>query len=148
MSTVKEKLSAVMPGARKPAEPQGTVGVLTVEPAQVPKLDQLRVALRARFRLPTEDDTPPANARLLGMAFWAAACAFGGVLPAGRLMAEYLFGSAPQWYIAATIVIGIVGTSLIAAAFASIHRAFLPWYLLSAATILLAANIALFYAVP
>jgi hypothetical protein len=120
---------------------------LPVEAATVPRLDQLRNAFRSRFRLPAEDDTPPENRRLLGMTFWAAACVFGGLLPAGRLIAEHFFGSAPQWYVVTTIVLGLSGTSLITGAFAAIHRAFLPWYLLSAATVLLAANIAMIYTV-
>jgi hypothetical protein len=98
-----------------------------------------------RFRLPTEDDAPPTNARMAGLSFWAAACAFAGLVPAGRLAVSLLFGGDPNWYAPTAITIGVLGVGLVAAAFAAIHRAHLPWYLLACATILLAANVSLVY---
>lgn len=133
------------PSARAATE---TVTALPqAEPYQTPLLDRMQAALRVRFRLPTEDDAPPANARLFAMSFWAASCVFVGLIPAGRLVVALLFGGAPGWYPFIAISIGMLGTAAVAAAFAAIHRAFLPWYLLGIATLLLAANVALIYTV-
>jgi len=126
MSTDNDLL--LVPAARPPAPPA----------------QRLRGSLSTRFRLPTEDDTPPPNARLLGMAFWAAACVFVGALPAGRLLIALLFG-APAWYPPTAIAIGIAGTAMVAAAFGSVHRPHLPWNLLAVATVLLAANVTIIY---
>jgi hypothetical protein len=109
-----------------------------------PPMQRLRAGISTRFRLPTEDDAAPPSARLLGLAFWAAACVFAGLLPAGRLMIAILFGG-PAWYPPVAISIGLAGTALMAAAFGSIHRAHLPWYLMAAATILLTANTTIIY---
>jgi hypothetical protein len=59
----------------------------------------------------------------------------------------WLFGGDPAWYIPATLALGVLGVGLIAAAFAAIHRAHLPWYLLGGATMLLAANLSLVYVI-
>ncbi len=116
-------------------------------PYQTPRLERVAAALGERFRLPTEDDAPPPATRMVGLSFWAAACAFVGLIPAGRLAVTLLFGGDPGWYAPAAMTLGVLGVSLIAAAFAAIHRAHLPWYLLALATILLAANVSLVYLV-
>ncbi len=103
-----------------------------------------RGSLSTRFRLPCEEDAAPPNTRLLGMAFWAAACVFIGFLPAGRLLIALLFG-APAWYPPTAIAIGVAGTAAVAAAGGSVHRAHLPWNLLGVATVLLAANVTIIY---
>jgi hypothetical protein len=108
-----------------------------------PRLRRLRAAVSTRFRLPTEDDDAPASRRLLGMSLWAATCVFAGIIPAGRLVTEYFFGDAGRWYLTTGLSIGLIGAALIAAAFAAIHRAYLPWYLLGVASLLLVTNIAL-----
>lgn len=116
-------------------------------PYQTPRLERVRAALGERFRLPTEDDAPPAAGRMVGLSLWAAACAFLGLIPAGRLSVSWLFGGDPAWYIPATVTLGVLGVGLVASAFAAIHRAHLPWYLLGLASFLLAANVALVYVV-
>ncbi len=109
-----------------------------------PPMQRLRSGLSTSFRLPTEDDTPPRSARLLGMAIWAAACVFAGLLPAGRLIIALLFG-APAWYPPAALTLGLAGTAALAAAFGAIHRPRIPWILLAAATVLLITNVTLIY---
>src|SRR5690349_15727784 len=108
--------------------------------APAPPAQRLRESLSTRFRLPTEQDAAPPNARLLGVAFWAAACVFVGFLPAGRLLIALLFG-APAWYPPTAIAIGTAGVATMAAAFGAVHRSHLPWNLLAIATVLLAANV-------
>ena len=117
--------------------------VPTVRPPAPPAQRQ-RDSLGTRFRLNNEQDVPPPNARLLGMAFWSAACVFIGALPAGRLLIALLFG-APDWYPPTAIAIGIAGIVTVAAAFGAVHRAYLPWSLLAVATVLLAANVTIIY---
>lgn len=51
------------------------------------------------------------------------------------------------WYPLSTASIGILGLILMASAFASIHRAHVPWYLMTIATLLLAVNVAMVYLV-
>ncbi len=116
-------------------------------PYQTPRLERVKAALGERFRLPTEDDAPPPASRMAGLSLWAAVCAFAGLVPAGRLSVSLLFGGDPIWYAPAAITVGVLGIGATAAAFAAIHRAHLPWYLLGCATVLLAANLALVYVV-
>jgi len=116
-------------------------------PYQTPRLERVRAALSERFRLPSEDDVPPPAARMAGLSLWAAACAFVGLLPAGRLTVSLLFGGDAGWYAPIAITLGVIGVGLVASSFAAIHRAHLPWYLLGCATVLLAANVALVYVV-
>ena len=110
-----------------------------------PRLLGVRAALGERFRLPADSDAPPPVARIAGVAIWAAACAFTGLAPAARLWLAMLFGRPPGWYLPSAVAIGVLGMALVAAAFAAIHRARLPWYLLGFATVLLIANMALAY---
>ena len=42
----------------------------------------------------------------------------------------------------------MLGLLLITSAFAAIHRARLPWYLMSTATLLLLVNVAVVYVIP
>lgn len=116
-------------------------------PYQKPRLERVKAALGERFRLPTEDDAAPPASRMAGLSFWAAACALAGLVPAGRLSVSLLFGGDPRWYAPVAISIGVLGIGATAAAFAAIHRAHLPWYLLGCATVLLAANLSLVYLV-
>jgi hypothetical protein len=100
-------------------------------------------ALGERFRLPAEDDAPPPPRRMAGLCVWAGALALIGLIPAVRLGVSLIFGGGPGWYAPVTILVGVLGVGATAAAFASIHRARLPWYLLGCATFLLAVNVLL-----
>lgn len=52
------------------------------------------------------------------------------------------------WYPVTAASLGILGLILITSAFASIHRARLPWSLMTIATFVLAANVAMVYLLP
>ncbi|WP_162907449.1 hypothetical protein [Allorhizocola rhizosphaerae] len=99
-----------------------------------------------RFRLHTDEHAPPGSGRLLGLTLIAAVCVFVGLIPAVRLAASIAIDG-PWWYPMLTVTLGVIGCGLIVAAFAAIHRALLPWYLVGVAVLLLAANVALVYVV-
>lgn len=100
----------------------------------------------ALFRLHTAAHEEPPSWRVLALSAWAAICIFVGVIPAGRLVAGFLLQiSFIQGYAVTAISIGLLGTALVALAFASIHRAWLPWCLMTIATLFLAVNVAMVY---
>ncbi|HEX6686318.1 MAG TPA: hypothetical protein VF062_26340 [Candidatus Limnocylindrales bacterium] len=118
-------------------------------PAEVPSQRRgLGATIGSRFRLHTEEHAAPSNARLLLVTLWAAISIFIGLIPAGRLAVTFLFGSGPWWYPFSAATLGLLGVSLMVAAFSSIHRSFLPWYLMTIATLLLTANVAMVYLIP
>lgn len=98
---------------------------------------------RSRFRLHTADHEAPAGKRLFVLALWSALCVLVGLIPAVRLVAVMALRDTPFWYPLASVTVGVLGLGMITAAFAAIHRARLPWYLLGAATVLLIMNITL-----
>ena len=101
------------------------------------------------FRFHTAEDEPPSNRRVLGLTFWAAIAIFIGLIPAGRLVVSVVLQSVIfAWYPVTAVSIGILGVILMTSAFASIHRARLPWYLMTIATFLLTVNVAMVYLVP
>lgn len=106
----------------------------------------LRSAVSSRFRLPGEDDPSPRTGRLLGLACWAAALGFLGLIPGGRLGVSLALNlPMPPWYAPVTLTIGVLGVLAIAAGFAAIHRYRLPLILFSTASALLLANLILAY---
>ncbi|HYN94026.1 MAG TPA: hypothetical protein VES42_09285 [Pilimelia sp.] len=94
------------------------------------------------LRLPGPDDPAPTAGRLLGMCAWAAALTMVGLAVAARAMVAMLTGHAPDWYEPTVIAAGLAGMALTAAAFLSVHRPWLPWVLLAAATVPLVINLA------
>jgi len=101
------------------------------------------------FRLHTAVHEPPATRRVLGLTFWAAISIFIGLIPAGRLVVSLAFPSSIfPWYPVSAATLGILGLILVTSAFASIHRARLPWYLMTIATLLLLVNVAMVYVIP
>ena len=110
-------------------------------------------AARVRHRAlpPTQarnNNQTPHTRRVFALTFWAAISIFIGLIPAGRLVVGVAFHSFIfPWYPWSTASIGILGLILIASAYASIHRARLPWYLMTIATSLLAVNVAMVYLV-
>ncbi len=126
---------AVMPAARTSPDEQG---------AHRP--GGLRNAVSSRFRLPGEDDPSPRSGRLLGLCTWAAALAFLGLIPGGRLaFAVALSLELPSWYAPVSLTLGILGIAAVTAGFFALHRDRLPLYLFTAATALLLANLTLVY---
>jgi uncharacterized membrane protein len=101
------------------------------------------------LRLHTAEHEPPSPRRILGLTLWAASVIFIGLIPAGHLVVSAAFQSfISPWYPVTAVSLGILGLILITSAFASIHRARLPWSLMTIATSLLAANVAMVYLLP
>lgn len=106
----------------------------------------LRTAVSSRFRLPGEDDPSPRSGRLLGLCAWAAAMAFLGLIPGGRLAFSLALNlNLPPWYAPVSLTLGVLGVAAVAAGFFAIHRERLPVYLFTVATTLLLANLTLVY---
>lgn len=124
---------AVAPAARTSPDDQGA--------------RRLRTAVSSRFRLPGEDDPSPRSGRLLGLCAWAAAMAFLGLIPGGRLAFSLALNlETPPWYAPVSLTLGVLGVAAVAAGFFAIHRDRLPLHLFTAATALLLTNITLVYA--
>lgn len=85
----------------------------------------------------------PHPARLIGICTWAAGLGLIGMPVAGRSSVAVLTDAAPPWFEPTVVLAGMLGIGLTIAAFAAIHRRWLPWLLLLAATALLAANLLL-----
>ena len=105
-------------------------------------------AAEARLRLHTDDHEAPPARRLLTFTLWAAISIFIGIVPASRLIIVLALRAGGWWFPITTVSLGLLGVGLIASAFASIHRAHLPWYLMTIATLLLTTNVTMAYAVP
>lgn len=119
-----------------------TVGALTVESADPPRSDAPRKALRA-LRLPEDDDPTPHLGRMIAMSVWASVLVLLGMAVAVRMFLAIVLGSAPTWLVSMVAVIGIAGTVCAGVAFATVHHRWLPWRLLSAASLLLGLNLLL-----
>jgi hypothetical protein len=95
-------------------------------------------AVRVRFRIPLADDPAPSPRRLAAVAGWAGVLGFAGAVAALPLLAN-LFRPDGGWYRPVMTLIGLIGVSATAGAFASIHRRRAPWIMLWAATATLGA---------
>jgi hypothetical protein len=120
----------------------------TTEPALAAHHKNIPEVLKARFRLHTDEHEPPPDVRVFTLTFWATVSIFAGLIPAGRLAMSLMLDTGPIWYPITAAGLGLLGLALVTGAFASIHRAYLPWYLMTIATLLLAGNIAMVYTVP
>jgi hypothetical protein len=98
---------------------------------------------RERFRLPGRNDPAPHPARLAGICGWAAGLALLGLPVAGRSSVAILADAAPGWFEPTVVTVGMLGIVVTVAAFAAIHRRWLPWLQLLAATGLLVINLRL-----
>jgi hypothetical protein len=96
----------------------------------------------AVLRLPGPDDPAPDHRTMIGVCVWAAALGLLGLAVGGRAFAAVISGGTPGWYQPTVIAVGIVGMALTAAAYLAVHHPRLPWALLAAATVPLAANVA------
>ena len=102
--------------------------------------DRAKHAVRVRFRLPSEGDPAPAPRRLALVAGWAAALGMAGMIVLLPVLAS-LFRPGANSYTLTMMLIGLVGVSATAGAFASIHRRRAPWIGLSIGTLCLAVAI-------
>lgn len=99
--------------------------------------------LGASFRLPSRHDPAPHPARLAGICAWAAGLGLVGLPVAGRISVAIVTNGAPGWFEPTVVTVGVLGIVLTVAAFAAIHRRWLPWLLLAVATVPLAVNLTL-----
>jgi hypothetical protein len=82
------------------------------------------------FRFPAADDPSPGTARVLIMAIWASMLGLAGVGVGLRAFVAVFSGSAPGWYVPLLALTGLSGVALVVGAFLSVHRRFVPWFLL------------------
>ena len=99
--------------------------------------------LRVRFRLPDRHDPAPHPARLVVTCCWAAVLGLLGLPVAGRSSVAIITGAAPAWFEPVVVLVGVLGILVTAATFTAIHRRWLPWLLLAAATALLGLNLSI-----
>jgi hypothetical protein len=85
-------------------------------------------------------DPAPDPQRVIGMCAWAAVLGLVGFVVAARALWAIMSGLAPGWFEPAAIGAGLVGIGLTVAGFTAIHRRYLPWALLTAASAALAAT--------
>ena len=93
------------------------------------------------FRFPAADDAGPGPRRLLAMSLYTALVGLVALAVTLRGLLVIIGGDAPGWYQPAFVVAGLVGVGFVVGAFLSIHRRRLPWLMLAAAAVPLAANI-------
>jgi hypothetical protein len=113
------------------------------QPPAGPLGSRVAAQLRVRFRLPDRHDPAPHPARLAGICFWAVALALLGLPVAGRCSVAIITGAAPAWFEPVVVLVGVLGILVTASTFAAIHRRWLPWLLLVAATGLLGLNLSI-----
>jgi len=82
------------------------------------------------FRFPAANDPTPGTARLLIMSIYASILGLAGVGVGLRAFLPVLSGSAPGWYVPLLALTGLSGVALVVGAFLSVHRRFIPWFLL------------------
>jgi hypothetical protein len=78
------------------------------------------------------------------MCAWAAGLGFVGTFIAVRAFVAF-FGIVPSWYQPSVVAVGVLGISLVIGSFLAVHQQRLPWWLLSAATATLGANLLLVF---
>ncbi|HEU4349869.1 MAG TPA: hypothetical protein VFR35_18990 [Actinoplanes sp.] len=121
-----ESPTGVIPFAREPGR----------QPATTPERETL-------FRFPAADDPAPGTRRLLAMSLYASALGLAGVGVGVRGFVSVLGGAAPVWYVPVLAFLGLLSVALVVGAFLSIHRHRLPYLLLLAAGVPLAADVVL-----
>ncbi|BEL09664.1 hypothetical protein Q0Z83_078550 [Actinoplanes sichuanensis] len=92
------------------------------------------------FRFPAPDDPPPGAARMLAVAIYSAGLGLCGVA-VGLYAVVAVFSGAPIWYLPALALLTLLSVALVVAAFLAIHQRALPWMLLLAAALPMAANL-------
>jgi hypothetical protein len=109
-----------------------------VMPADVP--DAPRPEGPVIFRFPAPDDPAPGAGRMLAVAVYGTGLGLCGVL-VGLYAVVAVFSGAPVWYLPALAALTILSVALAVAAFLAIHQRALPWVLLLAAALPMAANV-------
>jgi len=104
-----------------------------VERLGIPAQQAARDALVTHFRVPGTPDPEVRLRRLAGIAAWAAALGFGGLILTVRLMFG-MFTTVAGWYPPAICLLGLFGIASTVGAFGSVHQRRLPWVLLGLAT--------------
>ncbi|MEU8658158.1 hypothetical protein [Actinoplanes philippinensis] len=94
----------------------------------------------AVFRFPAPDDPPPGAGRMLAIAIYSAGLGLCGVA-VGLYAVVAVFSGAPVWYLPALAALTLLSVALVVAAFLAIHQRALPWVLLLAAAVPMAANV-------
>jgi hypothetical protein len=110
--------------------------------ANRPGLDGLRNRTRT-LPLPQVGDTSPRPGRLVLTSVWASVLVLVGMVVAIRTFIAILLETGSDWLVPTVMSAGIGGTVCAVLAFATLHRKWLPWQLLSLASLLLGANLAL-----
>jgi hypothetical protein len=82
------------------------------------------------FRFPAAGDPTPGTARILIMSIYASILGLAGVGVGLRAFMPVLGGTAPGWYVPLLALTGLSGVALVVGAFLSVHRRFIPWFLL------------------
>jgi hypothetical protein len=96
--------------------------------------------LPGSLRLHGSPDPAPQPQRVIGMCAWAAVLGLLGLVVAARALWAIMTGLAPGWFEPAAIGSGLAGIGLTVAGFTAIHRRYLPWAMLAAASAALAAT--------
>jgi len=110
------------------------------EPGPPPAASPERETL---FRFPAADDPAPGTRRLLAMSLSASTLGLAGVGVGVRGFVSILSGAAPAWLVPVLVILGLLSVTLVVGAFLSIHRRKLPYLLLLAAGLPLAADVLL-----
>jgi hypothetical protein len=101
--------------------------------SRVPGQQAARDVLTTHFRMPGTPDPAVRLRRLAGVATWAAALGFGGLILAMRIVFG-LFTHIAAWYLPVIFTLGLCGLACTVGAFASVHQRRLPWLLLAGAS--------------
>lgn len=92
------------------------------------------------FRFPAPDDPAPGVGRMLAIAVYGTALGLCGIA-VGLYAVVIVLSGAPVWFLPALAALTILSVALAVAAFLAIHQRFLPWLLLLAAALPMAANV-------
>lgn len=95
------------------------------------------------LRFPEPDDPAPRMRRMVLLSGWSAALALLGLIVAVRTFIAIVLSPGPGWLVPVVAVVGFAGIACAGLAFAAVHHKWLPWELLSLASLLLGINLIL-----
>lgn len=132
----------IVPTARKPPSIDDQMD-LELPFAWEPGADLPDPEIRGpRFRFPAPDDPKPKLRRLFGVAVGASVLGLISLAVTARALFAIVSGPTPAWYGPLVVVTDLACVVPAIGAFLSIHRRLLPWALLLAAMLPLAASAA------